>query len=111
MNPIKSLVPTAKWFLRVTALIIIYNKHFELAATFDFNSLQYFLALLLVIAAIILIVGGFSKNSTMTVFSGMAICIFSVVMMFMNDFDLYVLLDEFVPASLGFYFLARGNKG
>jgi len=111
MNPIKSLVPTAKWFLRVSALIIIYNMHFELAATFDFNSLHYFISLILVITSVTLIIGGFSKNQLTTVLSGLAICIFSVIMMFIDDFNLYTLLEHFVPASLGFYFLARGNQG
>ena len=111
MKPIKTLIPTAKWLLRISALIIIYQKHFNVAATFDFDSLHYFLALLLVIASITLIVGGFSKNMIMTVASGLAICVLSIVMMFVKEFDLYALLDQFVPASLGFYFLARGNQG
>lgn len=111
MNPIKSLVPTAKWLLRISALIIIYQKHFELAATFDFDTAEYFLALGLIISAITLIIGGFSKKTIVTVISGLAICIFSVLMMFTGDFDFYSLLDEFIPASLGFYFLARGNDG
>jgi hypothetical protein len=111
MKPLKNLIPTAKWLLRVSALIIIYQKHFDEAATFDFNSLHYFVALALVIASVTLIVGGFSKNTLMTVLSGLAICVFSIIMMFVKEFDLYALLDQFVPASLGFYFLARGNQG
>lgn len=111
MNPIKSLVPTAKWLLRIAALIIVYQKYFDLAATFDFNSLEYFLSLFLVLTAITLIVGGFSKNNTMTVLSGLGICVFSILMMFVNEFDFYVLIDQLVPASLGFYFFARGNNG
>lgn len=111
MNPVKNLVPIAKWFLRISAAIVIYNMHFELAATFDFNSLNYFLALGIVVAAITLIVGGFTKNNVTTVVSGLVICAISVVLMFIPDFSLYSILGQFVPASLGFYFLARGNHG
>jgi len=110
MNPIKSLVPTAKWLLKIAVVVIIYHKYFDFAAKFDFDSLEYFIALVMVIAAVALIVGGFTKKNQTTVLSGLVICILSVIMMFVDGFDLNSIMEQFAPAALGFYYMARGNE-
>jgi len=111
MNPIKNLVPLAKWFLRISVAIILYDFYFKMFEKFNFDSLEYFIALVLVVCAVTIIVGGFLKKCTVTVVSGLVICALSVLMIFVEGFEFDVLLKHFVPASIGFYFMARGNLG
>jgi len=110
MEPFKSLVPIAKWFLRIAVAIIIYHFYFEIFETLDFDSLEYFIAFFMIISAVTLIVGGTLQTNTMTVVSGLVIVGLSVLNMFVGEFDLQSLITNFVPGSIGFYFFARGNK-
>jgi len=111
MNPIKSLVPIAKWFLRVSVAIILYDFYFKLFEKFSFNSFEFFIAFVLIVCAVTIIVGGFLKNNTLTVVSGLVICVLSVLMIFVDGLEFDVILKHFVPAAIGFYFMARGNLG
>ena len=84
MEPMKSLVPIGKWFLRIAVAIILYQFYFKTFETLDFDSLKYFIAFIMIIAAVTIIVGGALKKNTMTVVSGLVICVLSVVMMFVG---------------------------
>jgi hypothetical protein len=113
MKPIKSLVPLAKWLLRIAALGIIYKEgHFDTAVTFSFNGLSYFIALLSVIFVIMLFIGGFLKNSNLTVVSGLLILTLSLIILFAQiGFSIPGLLSILPLGTIGFYFMARGNLG
>jgi len=111
MTPFKSLVPIAKWFLRIAVLVIAYQRYLDTTLSFSFSGMYYFIAALFVIFSILLFIGGFMLNASQTVVSGMAICIISLVLVFNGGFTLNKLLAQFVPAALGFYFMARGNRG
>ena len=111
MEPLKSLLPIARWFLRIAAAIIIYRFYFATFETLDFDSLEYFISFFMIIAAITLVVGGTLRTNTMTVLSGLVITGLSVLNMFVGEFDLTSLITNFVPGSLGFYFFTQGNKG
>ena len=112
MKPLKSLVPLAKWLLRIAVLAIVYQKYFDTAISFKFNNLSYFVSLLMVVFAALLFVGGFLKKPALTVVSGLIIFIVSLVVLFgLTGFNLNSILKIFPLAALGFYFLARGNMG
>lgn len=113
MKPIKSLVPLAKWLLRIAAIGIIYKAgHFETAITFAFNSLTYFISLLAVIFVIMLFIGGLLKNSNLTVVSGLLILILSLIILFAQiGFSIPGLLSILPLGAIGFYFMAKGNLG
>jgi len=111
MDPVKNLLPIARWMLRVAALVIIFSTYFGIVETLAFDTLSYFLALAFIVFSVLLFVGGFMKNSDMTVISGLLIFILSLVVMFMGGFTLQKVLSNFPTTALGFYFLARGNWG
>jgi len=111
MNPIKSLVPVGKWLLRVAVAIVLYSYYFKMFEKFKFDSLEYIIAFVLVVCAVTIIVGGFLKNNTLTVVSGLVICALSVIMIFADGLEFDIILKHFVPAAIGFYFMARGNLG
>jgi hypothetical protein len=113
MHPVKSLIPVAKWLLRFSAIAIIYTIGFlDKALTFTFNSPEYLMSLLYSIIAILLVVGGFQKNSKLTVISGLLLILICVVDLFVIDsFTVPSLIASIPLASIGFYFMARGNQG
>lgn len=112
MRPVKSMVPLAKWLLRIAVAAIVYLKYFDLAMVFSFKNLGCFVALAMVILAVLLIIGGFMKTAKLTVVSGLIIWIVCLVQLFgVESFTLNNLLGIFPTAAIGFYFMARGNKG
>jgi len=111
MEPIKGFMPIARWLLRLTLGIVVYMHFFDTFLTFSFNNLNYFMALLYIIFTVSLIIGGLLKKNATTVISGMIIFILSIIMIFMGEISLNKVLEYFLPASLGFYFMAAGNKG
>jgi hypothetical protein len=111
MEPIKSFIPLARWLLRISLGIIIYQYFFNTFLTFSFNNLNYFLTLLFIIFGVLLIIGGLLKGNTTTVISGLVVFILSIIMIFMGQVTLEKVLTFFIPASIGFYFMAAGNRG
>jgi len=113
MNPIKAAVPLAKWFLRIALLAYIFLAFFGIIKTFAFNNLEYFIALAFFVFAVLLVVGGFMPSPSLTVISGLVICVLSIikmVMLFRHEIDANFVF-YLMPAAIGFYFLARGNQG
>jgi hypothetical protein len=113
MNPLKSLVPLAKWLLRFSAIAIIYTiNYLELALSFSFNSPKYLMALAYSIITILLVVGGFQKTAKLTVISGFLLVLISIIDLFaIEAFSVPNLIASIPLTSIGFYFMARGNEG
>ena len=113
MKPMKSLVPLGKWFLRIAAVAIVYSDGLiEKALEFSFKGMPYFIALALTVLVILLVVGGFLRDANLTVVSGLLIVITSLIALFsVQGFSVPNLIGVFPLASIGFYFMARGNLG
>ncbi len=111
MEPLKSLLPLAKWMLRITAALLIYSLYFKILPEVDLTSVNWFISVLQVVFGILLLAGGFGKKSKLTVVAGLLIFILSVIMMFLGGVDLNSVIRHIAPASIGFYFMACGNKG
>ncbi len=113
MKPVKSLVPIAKWLLRIAAMSIVYKSgHFDAALAFSFKGLSYFFSLAFAILVVLLFIGGFLKNSNLTVLSGLLLLALNLVVLFVQiGFSVPGLLGILPLATIGFYFMARGNLG
>jgi hypothetical protein len=111
MKPLKSFVPLAKTLLRITAAILIGALYFDRLTNPDLTSVYWFISVVIVIFSGLLLIGGFLKSASLTVVSGLIICILSIIMMFMHGIDIDALVTHIAPAAIGFYFLARGNRG
>ena len=109
MKAMKSLIPIAKWLLRIALLLIVYSMYFKTFESFKFNNLEYFVALLMVVSVVLLIVGGFIKKDNLTVIAGLVICILSVLSIFIDGYSAKLIFTHFPAATLGFYFLTNGN--
>ncbi len=111
MEPVKSFLPFGKWLLRIALAMIIYNQYMDTALTFSFNSAGYFLSAFLVIFGALLLIGGVTKKSDLTVVSGLLIFLLALIMIFIDGFTINRLLIHFPVSAMGFYFMVRGNKG
>lgn len=111
MKPLKSFAPLAKTLLRITAAILIHSLYFDRLTNPDLTSVYWFISVVIVIFALLLLIGGFIKNASLTVVSGLIICILSIIMMFIHGIDMSSVVAHIAPATIGFFFLARGNKG
>lgn len=111
MKPFKTAVPFAKFLLRLALIAFIYKFYYDIFATFKFNSVLYFISFAMVLFGVLLLLGTFFKNNTLTVLSGLLIFLISVYMTFTGGFSFDNLLIQIVPISIGFYFFARGNVG
>jgi hypothetical protein len=113
MKPVKSLVPLAKWLLRIAAIGIVYKSgDFATALTLSFKGISYFFSLAFVVFVVLLFIGGFLKNSNLTVLSGLLLLGLSLLVLFVQiGFSIPGLLSILPIATIGFYFMARGNLG
>ena len=111
MEPLKSLIPFAKWLLRLTVALLVYAVYFEVLTDPDLAAVTWYISVFISIFAVLLVAGGFVKKPSLTVVSGLIIFILSIIMIFINDADLNSIVKNVAPAVIGFYFLAGGNKG
>lgn len=113
MKPVKSLVPIAKWLLRVAAIGIVYKSgHFDTVLTLSFKGISYFFSLAFAVLVILLFIGGFLRSSNLTVLSGLFLLVVSLIVLFVQiGFSVPGLLSILPLATIGFYFMARGNLG
>lgn len=111
MEPVKSLIPIAKWLLRLTVGLAVYSLHFDRMLDFNLTSVNWFISAIITVFTVLLLVGGLVKKSKLTVVSGLIIFVLSVIMMFLGGPNLSSVILHSTPAAIGFYFLARGNKG
>ena len=110
MTPFKSLGPVASWLLRTTLLIIVYQKYFDAIIAFEFDTVSFYISVMMGLSAMLLLVGGITKNSTMTVLNGLFISMLSVIVLIMNGISIDEIMRQIVLISVGLYFFANGNK-
>lgn len=101
----------AKWLLRIALAVLVYERYFDLLLNFDFSSVPWLISLLMVLFTVLLLAGGFAKKASLTVISGLLVALLSVIMIFFDGVDLGSIATHIAPAAIGFYFMARGNRG
>jgi hypothetical protein len=113
MKPIKNIEPIAKWILRISLVAYIVFAYFSEVKTLNFHSVNYFINLLYVIFALLLLFGGFGKNATLTIISGIVLSIISAYKIY-NVFSLSNLMNPAIYLFLlifavGLFFTSKGN--
>jgi len=113
MKPIKSIGPLAAWMLRLGMLLMIVAIVNPIIQQFDVGRIQHIVSAVLALFGILLFIGGFLKNSTLTMVSGIVIMILCGGLAYMaNEFN--ILNQNFTTYMLlgmmGFHFFVNGNK-
>ncbi len=110
MKPILSSFPLSKWLLRITMLVLIYLFKKDFILQWDFKDVNYLVYFALTIFSVLLIFGGFGRNSSLTVISGLIIFLLGILLLILDtktQLNLFLGIDAIV---LGFFFLSIGNR-
>lgn len=97
--------------LRLLMIWYVYVNYFDTFTTFDLKALAFYIAAVYVICSLLLFIGAFLKKQTATVVSGLIlflVAVIQVIRMFPEN-PAIELLNDLIPAVLGFYFLTHGN--
>jgi len=112
MQPFKYGQTIAKWLLRITLVLYLFLGNINRISPINFESVRFYVALIFVIFAVLLLVGGFLSKPGLTVISGLIIFLLSsyqLIISFNGRIDQGLVLYLF-PLSIGFVFLCQGNK-
>lgn len=113
MKPLKSISPFSSWMLRIGLLIMVVALVYPVLSNFDISNVNHILSAFLMLFSIMLVIGGFLKNNTLTMISGIVIMLLCGWLAYSyNQFS--ILNRDFVAfllsGTIGFHFLANGNK-
>ena len=112
MKPAKGLLQLATWLMRLSVALFIFVACFHTIKTFDYKSIQFYVAVVFSLFGTLLFIGGFLNKPGITVFSGLMLfiaCIYEIVILFSSHAkaEISVLI---VIATVAFYFVTAGNK-
>ncbi len=115
MKPIKSFALIASWCLRISILLFMLVMYWDEFKNIDFQhlTLNTLLAFVYCLFGILLFIGGFQKNASLTVISAIIVFLISIYLLFTaykgTVLDIYFLIYVF-PFSIGLYFVSNGNN-
>jgi hypothetical protein len=101
MKPIKSLLPLAIWLMRIGLLLFAYNQYFETIMNFNYESLNFYVALLFSIFSALIFISGFVAKPAITVVSGLVLAIISI-------YNLVKLFDSGITSSFSVFIIIAG---
>ena len=111
MKPLKSAQPLAHWLMRIALSLYIILFFFSDLYPINLKSIQFYIALVSVLFAALLFVGGLLSKQTLTVLSGLVIAaVFAYL--FASSFSgviSHTTMLYLMPSILGFYFFTKGN--
>lgn len=111
MKPFKAGISFGKWMLRVTLVVYLIAYYHGTLFYLDFLDVSFIFALIYVVSAIILFVGGFKKKDNITVYSALMLLIAVAFNIYLDVADgIYGVINHLLPFSIAFFFLSNGNK-
>lgn len=111
MKPLKSGISLAKWMLRVTLVIYLLIFYYGTLLVIDFLDVSFVFALIYIVAAVGLLVGGFRKTDNITVSSALLLLVAVGFNLYLDVADgIYGVVNHILPFSIAFFFISSGNK-
>lgn len=112
MKPIHSALPAAHWIMRCTLAIILLYIQWPTIKTVNFQKTDDVVSFAYVVGGILLIGGGFLKNSVLTMISAgiiFLITLYFLYLHFPSELHLGYLIYMW-PLSVSLLYLANGNE-
>jgi hypothetical protein len=109
MRPMLSAFPLAKWFLRLVLPVIYYFTYKNIILEWNFTDITYLIIFGLSLFSILLLLGGFSKNSSLTVISALLLFIFAILFIIMDKEKTNLIISIFTFV-IAFFFMTAGNR-
>jgi succinate-acetate transporter protein len=82
----------------------------EQIMTFNFKDINFLVIFGLAIFTVLLFIGGFSKNSSLTIISGILIMLFAILLIIIDMKEVMSIVTGSVFFSIGFLFVTTGNR-
>lgn len=111
MKPLKSGISLAKWMLRIALVLYLVVFYHGTLLHIDFLDVSFIFALIYVVAAVALLVGGFRKEDNITVYSALMLMVAVAFNIYIDLADgIYGVVNHLLPFSIAFFFISNGNK-
>jgi len=113
MKPMKSISPLSAWVLRITLLLVVAAHLVPVFNNFSFSSLNDILSAAFALSAVLLLLGGFMKKSTLTMISGVLVMLLAGWHAYqVGEFNIINLpfASYLLMGAVGFHFFITGNK-
>ncbi|MGF7139314.1 hypothetical protein [Roseimarinus sediminis] len=111
MKPLKSGIQFSKWLLRIALVIYLIAFYHGTLVYLDFLDVSFIFALVYLIAALSLLIGGFRKKDNLTVYSALLLLLAVAFNIYLDVVDgFYGVVNHLLPLSIAFFFLSHGNK-
>jgi len=112
MRPLNSALPLAHWIMRISLATIIIYLQWPFIKTVNFQKTDDIISFAYVVSGILLIIGGFIKNSVLTVISAAIIFLITLYFLYLH-FPSHLHLRYLIymwPLSVSLFYLANGNE-
>jgi hypothetical protein len=111
MKPLKSGVTFSKWILRFALVLYLIAYYHGTLFYFDILDVSFVFAMVYVLAAVSLLIGGFRKQDNMTVYSSLLLLVAVVFNIYLDAVDgFFGVISHILPLSIALFFLTHGNK-
>jgi len=112
MKPLNSALPLAHWMMRISMAIMIVYLQWPFIKTVNFQKTDDIISFAYVVGGILLIIGGFLKNSVLTILSASIIFLITLYFLYLHfpsELHLGYLIYMW-PLSVSLFYLANGNE-
>ncbi|MCX7743055.1 MAG: hypothetical protein N2167_00675 [Flavobacteriales bacterium] len=112
MKPFHVALPAAHWIMRCSLAIILLYMQWPAIKTVNFQQTADVISFAYVVGGILLIGGGFLKNSTLTILSAALIFLITLYFLYLH-FPAEIHLGYLIylwPLSVSLFYLANGNE-
>jgi hypothetical protein len=111
MKPFKAGIAGSKWVLRMFLVFYLVVYHHKTLYPIDFLDVSFIFALIYVISAMALLVGGVKTDSSLTVYASIMMLVAIAFNLYLDIPDgIYAVIDHLFPLGVAFFFLSNGNK-
>ena len=112
MKPVKGLLQFATWLMRLSIAFFVFIAFLHTLKTFDFKSIQFYVAVAFILFSALLFIGGFLSKPGITVFSGLMLffaSVYQMVILFSSGITVELAIYSVIATS-SLYFVTAGNK-
>lgn len=112
MKPLNAALPAAHWIMRSSLALILIYMQWPAIKTVNFQKTDDVICFAYVVAGILLIVGGFIKNSILTIISSAIIFLITLYFLYVripSEINLGYLIYLW-PLSVSLFYIANGNE-
>jgi len=112
MKPVKSLLPAARWLLRITLPAYLLLLHGQTVLALQYETRPFFIALAFVLFGLLLFAGGFTAKPALTVVSALLLCLLMIYQLYLG-FEPSVTTAQVLNLmlfSVSLYFMSSANK-